>query len=140
MSFKPSITRFFFTNALPTLLAIHVLSADSISILNITFTVSGTITWSIEPWDILFHVSMLVWIPKVRYDYLVICSHFPLKANCIPFFGIGCNFPGILVLCLYAILPWYFVVYDRLSHFPLKEAIFLYFWAMLLWLEVNQKS
>ena len=45
MSFEPSMSTFFLTNALPTLFAtLRALSDDSVSRLNVILKVSGTIT------------------------------------------------------------------------------------------------
>ena len=77
-SFEPSISTFFFTNALPTLLTILlVLSANSRS------KVSVTMIWSFETWSILISIffNMFVWIGKIWYIYLGYMFSLALKTK-----------------------------------------------------------
>ena len=77
-SFEPSISTFFFTNALPTLLTILLaLSANSMS----RTKVSVTIVWSFETCSILISIffNMFVWIGKIWYIYLAYMFSLALK-------------------------------------------------------------
>ena len=71
MSFEPSISTFFFRSDLPTLFTtLRVLSVDVMSRLNVILTVSGIITWSLEPCGISISMCWLQYAMHVDFGYM----------------------------------------------------------------------
>ena len=123
ISFKPSMSTFFLMSVLPTLFTmLRVMSVDSISRLNVILTVSGIITWSLEPCGISISIC---WVGYAIFGMLTLLYVLSCLWRQIVFYIL----PWDLILrkrsCLYfnLYLSWYFVAGDKGYKFISSEIV-----------------